>query len=63
MTGKSIVLPGLSNRNIVTESEYDDEAVRRIMERYYGMMSEFRELEFSKKIKKAMRQEPKDMKI
>ena len=32
VTGKSIVLPGLNNGNIVTESEYDDEAIRRIME-------------------------------
>ena len=53
VTGKSIVLPGLGNGNIVTESEYDDEAVRKIMERYYGMMNKFRELEFSKKLKKA----------
>ena len=50
---KSIVLPGLNNGNIVTESEYDDEAVRRIMERHYGMMKQFRELEFNKKLKKA----------
>ena len=53
VTGKSIVLPGLDNGNVVTESEYDDEAVRKIMEQHYGMMNEFRELEFSKKLKKA----------
>ena len=50
--GKSIVLPGLNNGNVVTDSEYDDEAVRKIMERHYEMMKEFRELEFSKKLKK-----------
>ena len=44
VTGKSIVLPGLNNGNVVTESEYDDEAVRKIMERHYGMMKEFRKL-------------------
>ena len=53
VTGKSIVLPGLTNGNVVTDSEYDDEAVRKIMERHYGMLKEFRELEFSKKLKKA----------
>ena len=53
MTGKSIVLPGLNNGNVATDSEYDDEAVRKIMEQHYGMMKEFRELEFSKKLKKA----------
>ena len=51
--GKSIVLPGLNDGNIVTESEYQEKAVRRIMERHYGMMKEFRELEFSKMLKKA----------
>ena len=53
VTGKSIVLPGLNNGNVVTDSEYDDEAVRKIIERYYEMMKEFRQLEFSKKLKKA----------
>ena len=53
VTGKSIVLLGLNHGNVVTESEYDDEAVRKIMERHYGMMKEFRELEFSMKLKKA----------
>ena len=37
----------------MTDSEYDDEAVRKIMERHYGMLKDFRELEFSKKLKKA----------
>ena len=53
VTGKSIVLPGLNNGNVVTESEYDDEAVRKIIERHYGMMKKFRQLEFGKKLKKA----------
>ena len=42
VTGKSIVLPGLNNGNVVTESEYDDETVREIIERHYGMIKEFR---------------------
>ena len=48
VTGKSIVLPGLNNSNVATDSEYDDEAIRKMMEQHYGMMKEFRELEFSK---------------
>ena len=32
VTGKSIVLPELNNGSFVTESEYDDKAVRKIME-------------------------------
>ena len=32
VTDKSIVLPGLNNDNIVMDSEYDYEAVRKIME-------------------------------
>ena len=38
VTGKSIVLSGLNNGNVTTDSEYDDEAVRKIIERHYGMM-------------------------
>ena len=39
--------------NIVTDSVYDDEMIRNIMERHYLMMREFRQLEFSKKLRKA----------
>ena len=35
MTGKGITFPGLTNGNLATDSLYDDEAVRMIMERYY----------------------------
>ena len=51
--GMSIVLPGLTNGNVATDSVYDDEAVRKKMGCHYEMMKEFRELEFSKKLKKA----------
>ena len=50
---KEYCLTRINNGNVVKESEYDDEAVRKIMERHYGMMKRFRELEFSKKLKKA----------
>ena len=53
VTGKSIVLPGLSNGNLATESLYDDESIRRIMERHYEMLKEFRQAEFTKKLERA----------
>ena len=53
VTGKNFVFPGLVNGDEATGSLYDDEMVRKIMERHYSMMKEFRELEFSKKLKKA----------
>ena len=53
MTGKSVMIPGLTMGNIATDSVCDDEMVRNIMERHYLMMKEFRMLEFSKKLRKA----------
>ena len=53
VTGKSVMLPGLTTGNLATESLYDDEIVRNIMERHYSMLKEFRELEFSKKLRMA----------
>ena len=47
MTGKSIVLPGLTTGDAATDSLYDDETVRKIMERHYDLMRKFREAEFS----------------
>ena len=54
MTGKSIVFPGLTTGDIATDSLYDDEGVRKIMERHYDLMKKFREAEFSRKLKTAM---------
>merc|ERR1712237_117435 len=53
VTGKSIVLPGLSNGNLATESLYDDEAIRRIMERHHEVLKQYREIEFTKKLERA----------
>merc|ERR1712105_134778 len=53
VTGKSMVLPGLSNGNLATESLYDDEAVRRIMERHHEVLKQYRRIEFTKKLEKA----------
>merc|ERR1712105_451642 len=38
---------------MATESLYDDESIRRIMERHHEMTKEFRQAEFTKKLKKA----------
>merc|ERR1711984_27074 len=48
-----IVLPSLTSGNVATESLYDDESVRRIMERHHETMKEFRKAEFSKKLGRA----------
>ena len=50
VTGKNIIFPGISAGNISTESLYDDEAVRKIMERHSFMTRAFREMEFNRKL-------------
>ena len=55
MTGKSVMIPGLTMGNLATDSVCDDEMVRNIMERHYLMMKEFRMLEFSGKLRKALK--------
>ena len=47
------MIPGLTMGDMATDSMYDDEMIRRIMEHHYAMMKDFRELEFSKKLRKA----------
>ena len=54
MTGKSIVHPGISTGNIAIESMYEDEAIRKTMEKHFEITKEFREIEFGTKIDKAM---------
>ena len=53
VTGKSIILPGRTSGNLATESLYDDEAVKRIMERHHETIKEFRKAEFTKKLERA----------
>ena len=53
VTGKSVMIPGLTMGDMATDSLYDDEMIRNIMECHYMMRKEFRELEFSKKLRKA----------
>ena len=46
-------LVGISSGNIATECLYDNDGVRRIMERHRMLMKEFREQEFTKKLEMA----------
>ena len=46
VTGKSVVHPGISTGNVATESMYEDEAVRKAMERHFEISKEFREIVF-----------------
>ena len=48
-----MISPGFTTENEATDSLYDDEIVRRIIERHYEMMKEFREQEFTNKLMKA----------
>ena len=52
VTSKSVVFPEFVTGNEATDSLYDDEMVRKIIERHYKMMKEFREQEFTKKLRK-----------
>ena len=54
MTGKSVVIPGISTGNIATESRFEDEAIRETMENRFEFDKQFREIEFGSKIDKAM---------
>ena len=50
---KSVSIPGVTVGNDATESLFDSEAVRKIMERHHDFFKKFREVEYSEKIKKA----------
>ena len=55
VTGKSLMIPGLTMGDMATDSLYDDEMIRKILEHYHIMMKEFRELEYSMKLKGAIK--------
>ena len=50
VTGKSVTFPGISNGNVATESLYDSEGVKKLMERHHEMTKAFREIEFESKL-------------
>ena len=47
------MLPGLTSGNLATESLYDYESIRQIMEIHQETMKEFRTAEFTKKLERA----------
>ena len=51
--GKSLIFPGLSLGNEVTESMFEDEGVRTIIERQREVGKKFREYEFGRKLETA----------
>ena len=53
VTGKAVVFPGVSAGDIATESLYDSEAVKRMIERHVLMTKRFREAEYENKLEKA----------
>ena len=55
MTGKSVVIPGISTGNMATESKFEDEAVRDAMENRFEITKKFREIEYGSKIDKAIK--------
>ena len=55
VTGRSLMIPGLTMGDMATDSLYDDEMIRKILERYHIMMKEFRELEYSTKLRRAIK--------
>ena len=62
VTGKSLMIPGLTMGDMATDSLYDDEMIRKILEHYHIMMKEFRELEYSTKLKGAIKTRIKEIK-
>ena len=57
VTGKSVTFPGISHGNEATESMFDSEAVKKIMERHHEVTKKFREVEYSSKLHRASRQQ------
>ena len=53
ITGKSVTYPGVSSGNIATDSLFDSEGIKRIMERHHDVTKVFRETEHSQKLEAA----------
>ena len=53
--------PGISTGNVATESMYEDEGVRKAMERHFEISKKFREIEFRSKIEKAVNRRMKGL--
>ena len=53
VTGKSVTYPGVTMGNIATESTFDSDAIRMIIERHHEMTKSFRDVEYSTKLENA----------
>ena len=53
VTGKAVVFPGISGGDLATESLYDSEVIRRLIERHTLITKRFREAEYGDKLRKA----------
>jgi hypothetical protein len=53
VTGKSVHFPGISTENMTTESLFDNDAIRLIIDRHHEMTKKFREVEYSAKLERA----------
>merc|ERR1711989_300231 len=60
MTGKSVVIPGISTGNMATESKFEDEAVRDAMENRFEITKKFREEEKRRTKKKKKKKKEKE---
>jgi hypothetical protein len=56
VTGKSVIIPGVSCGSVATDSVFDSEAIKLILERHLEIMKKFREVEYSAKLKTASEQ-------
>ena len=54
VTGKAVVFPGVTGGDLVSESLYDSEAVKRLIERHVLIMKRFREADYEDKLEKAV---------
>jgi hypothetical protein len=56
VTGKAIVFPGISTASIATESMFESKSLRIHMDRHQEVLKQFRDSEFSSKLKHASKQ-------
>jgi transposase InsO family protein len=57
VTGKSVFFPGILTGNVATESMFDSEAIKKIMERHHEITKKFREVEYGSKLERASKQQ------
>jgi len=55
-----VVIPGLTTGNLATESMFDSEAVKKIVDRTYKAIETFREKEYGRKLEGCLKERKKD---